>query len=409
VNAEDALEKSQANIIPGIHEAEAMKMIPLDSEGMRRVKAMAARAHKQYASIKAKCEAAVVRWRWATFSMHSYEPAYFEINKFTRGKWFAEEPEAKENVYAYGYDAEGRVVVLREYSSFPGEYSETFYRHEPKGIMAITFERDPEKNWERVEWFSLHDGDVVANDSIASTQNTQSGRYQYNDKGQMVRADFRCINPPSLDIADSRDLEYDEKGKISRIYWNTYDGLRVLDFSRPTHKMTLKALKPQLLEGLTAAVIKAIKRLKIKDEVYVIALRYISACYEQLLPPVVGINTVSERTRLFKEHREYPFDAIWNPAEWKWGELDLQLSPELQAACTAANQDIWQNERENEALRLYAEVANRLQPTDLPLQTSDDYVAVVVMTEPGDYAGQVSQNLRAPYRKKLQKAGWLPV
>ena len=43
-------------------------------------------ARKRYAELKARAEAQVVRWQWATFTGHCLEPCYFERHRFGRGR-----------------------------------------------------------------------------------------------------------------------------------------------------------------------------------------------------------------------------------------------------------------------------------------------------------------------------------
>lgn len=379
-----------------------------DLQGKKRAKVMAARAPKEYATIKAEAEARVVRWLWASFDVHSYEPAYFEINKFPRGKLLPGEPDPPTHAIGYGYDAQGRVVVERRQTEFPGHVGETFYLHEPHGIMQFLYDSyTPEKRWIAVTWFAMRDGRVVAKHSVYNG-GARTTTYQYNDRGQMVRRECRGIDALGEKIDDWRELEYDEKGKIVRIYWCYPDGRRILHFERATRKTSLKARKRELLEGLTAAIIEAIRQTAVTDEVYVLALRYFDA-HDEHIPPLISLNTVPERERLMREHGDYGLEAIWNPCEWQpqWQELDVKLSPELEAMCKSANEDIWQNEQEQRALMFLVQLARTLNKVELPIRRADGFVCVVLAPEVGNMAAQVSEQITAKTRKKLRQGGWL--
>ena len=125
---------------------------------------------------------------------------------------------------------------------------------------------------------------------------------------------------------------------------------------------------------------------------------------------LIGINTVSERARLMQAHGDNGPEAIWSPCEWRqdWGELTVPLSPELQALCDTANQDIAQNEREQDVVKFFVALANALYAADLPLRRAEEFVAVLVAEELGDVEEQVEQQLSARARKKLIQGGWLP-
>ena len=382
-----------------------------ESEDLKRARAMAAKGRKNYSKLKTEVEARVVRWEWASFPRHSYEPAYFEINKFPRGKVLAYEKDAPLPPYQCGYDTQGRMIVERQYTEFPGHVGETFYVHEPDGIMEIIYDSyTPKKTCQAVIGFSVHEGRVVDHRYISTRDDGVVTTYQYDDLGQMVRSECRGKDGLGMDIHHWYELEYDAKGRIVRIHWCYPDGRRYLHFERPNRQTTLKALKRPLLEGLTKAIIDAIARTGVTDEVYVVAFRYFHS-HDDKLPPLVSINTVPERERLMQAGGEHSLESIWNPCEWRseWQELDVKLSPELEAMCASANQDIWQNEREEQALRFYFELVQALaKEPSFPLRYTDELVNVVLVPEVGDHVQQVAQQLNATWRKKLRKGGWLP-
>ncbi len=378
-----------------------------DVKGLKQAKAIAAKAPTDYASLKAAVEARIVRWEWASFARHSFEPAYFEISKFPRGKLLPGEPNPPAYAFGYGFDSEGRVVIERQQTSFPGMFDEIFYLHEPNGILSIVCGYYPAKKKRMyMQWFAISEGRVVARYSVRQRPATTI-TFQYNDRGQMVRRDHHGKDGYGKDVLDWYELEYDAKGRIDRIHRCYPDGNRIVHFQRPRRKTSLKALKKDLLDGLTAAIIDAISRTGVNDPVYVLVLRYSAGEPDQTLPPVVALNTVPERERLMQVHGDYGPQAIWNPCEWKWDELDVKLSPELEAMCAAANQDIWQNERDEPAILFLVQLAQALNKAQLPVQRADEFVSVVVAMELGDYGKQVEPQIPTKTRQKLRQAGWL--
>jgi YD repeat-containing protein len=381
-------------------------------ETSKRVTTMAEHARNNYATLKATAEGQVVRWEWASDTLHSYEPAYFEIHKFPRGKVLPTKPDPIPWVaYEYGYDAQGRVVVARQYTEFSPRTSERFFLHEPDGIMEISYNYDmADHDWTGVQWFTVRERRVVATHCLTSLGNIMSCTYQYDDQGRLIRRDCRAINTPSTTTEDWHELEYDAQGKIIRIHWCYPDGRRYLHFERVTRKTSFKTLKKELLQGLTAAIVDAIGRAGIHDEVYVLIVRDLGAGSEHALPPLLALNTVPERERLMQVHGDHGFEAIWNPCEWQdqWQELDVTLSPELAAMCASANQDIWQNERHEQAILFLLQLAQALNKAQLPIRRADEFVSILLFEEQGGLEEQVEQQITAKARKKLRRGGWLP-
>lgn len=126
---------------------------------MEHAKSLAEAAPDRYAELKAAAEARAVRWQWATFAVHSYKPADFEISKMTKGRWLKAEPSPPTSgAHGYGFDADGRVVVERQQTEFPGRFYETFFIHEAEGIASFHYSYDPEKPWINVEWLPVAAG-----------------------------------------------------------------------------------------------------------------------------------------------------------------------------------------------------------------------------------------------------------
>src|SRR4051794_29301980 len=94
---------------------------------MKLTKADLGRARRRYRALKGRCEARVERWEWATTSAIDPRPFYHERNELPRGRVLKGRPGTiKRGTHAYGFDAEGRVVVVRQYTEFRGRMYEEF-------------------------------------------------------------------------------------------------------------------------------------------------------------------------------------------------------------------------------------------------------------------------------------------
>jgi hypothetical protein len=377
-------------------------------QGLSRTRSLAEGAPARYAQLKAAADASVVRWQWATFALHSYKPAYFEISKMTPGRPLKAEPvPPKSGAHGYGFDAEGRVIVERQQTEFLGRCYETFFVHEADGIASFHYSYDPEKQWINVEWLRFGKHGVVECHSVYARGNWISTFYEYDEAGRLVRCRQRGTNPPYGDIDDSREIEYDGTGQIVRVFWRHPDGRRDLDFERPVKEATLRARRRDLLRGLTNATVESLRRAELKDEVYAVVFSHCEAEYQHRLPPHVSVGLVAERSRLLSEHGDAAREYIWNPAEWTTGEIELALPPALTTLCASVNQDIWQNEREAEVDEFLLDLARSVQKAELPCRLADHFSALVIALDEGDFAAQVERQVSRKTARALREAGML--
>jgi hypothetical protein len=379
------------------------------SDGMERARRLAAEAQERYGALKADAEASVVRWQWATFAIHSYKPADFEISKMKKGRPLPAEPSPpKSGAHGYGFDDEGRVVVERQQTEFPGRCYETFLVHEPDGIASFHYSYDPKKRWINAEWLATGAPGVVACHSVYERGNAISVEYEYDDGGRMVRCRRRGTNQPYGDLDDAHELEYDGTGQIVRVYWCQPDGQRLLDFERPAKEATLRACRRRLLTDLTEATIQALRTLQPADEIYALVFSHCGADYQHRLPPQVSVGLVAEGRRLQALHGASAREYLWNPAEWSAGELALKLTPALATLCASVNQDIWQNELSDDADRLLLALARSVAKAALPCRRADGFVAVVVALDAAeDCAEQVAAQVSGKVARALRAGGML--
>lgn len=73
-------------------------------------------ASNDYLVLKNKAEAQVVNRRRASTSYINLEPFYFELHSFSRGKILKESPKNLADTYDYGFDAQERVVLVKQYA-----------------------------------------------------------------------------------------------------------------------------------------------------------------------------------------------------------------------------------------------------------------------------------------------------
>lgn len=288
------------------------------SNGLERARALAKGAQRRYAKLKAEAEARVVRWEWASFAARSYKPAHLEISKTVKGKPLAAEPVPPVGgSHGYGLDAEGRVVIELQQTSFPGRYYETFFVHEPDGIASFHFSYDEPKRWINAEWLAIGDAGVTELHSVYARGNAISTIYERDELGRVVRARRSGDNPPYGALDDWRELEYDGDGQLVRVYWCQPDGRRSLDFERASEATSLPTRWQELLRELSAAVLQTLRDRpppgRADDPLYTLAFFHTGAAYQHRLPPDVAGGRLSACERLQRELGEEAPESIWNP------------------------------------------------------------------------------------------------
>jgi len=96
-------------------------------------------ASNDYLALKNKAEAQVVNRRWASTSYINLEPFYFELHGFSRGKILKESPKNLADTYDYGFDAQERVVLVKQYADEERFY-EDFYFYGQDEVLGYRFD-----------------------------------------------------------------------------------------------------------------------------------------------------------------------------------------------------------------------------------------------------------------------------
>lgn len=374
--------------------------------GIERARQMADEAPHAYAKLRAEVLPRVVRWRWASFTRHSYRPAHFEISATRPGDWLPDEPEVEQSgVHAYGFDADGRVCAVRQTTGLAGRVYETFYRHRPDGIESWLYGYDPSKSWINVEWLPIDGRGVVASHTVYARGNHISLTYHRDPNGRVERCGRRGTNPPYGDLDDGYDLEYDGTGRVVKVVWQGSDGRRTVEFERPAREATLAARRRDLVRELAAATRATIEAVDLDEPIYAVVFAHCGADYQRRLPPDLYLGTVSERDGFEEAYEDDAPDYLWNPAEWSADPIELRLSPALKTLCASVSQDVWQNELYLQVDMLLEEIGKALgvDPPSVPL--TDDVVFVSIALDRGDYAEQVTEQVDDATAEALEDAG----
>jgi hypothetical protein len=99
----------------------------------------------RYSEIKKESEQKVVRWEWYTDDFYSIQPYFFEQNLWKKGKKLKNEPSSKTDKCQYGFDADGRMIAIRQYTEFKNSFFEEFFEYFNKRIESVLYHYGEDK------------------------------------------------------------------------------------------------------------------------------------------------------------------------------------------------------------------------------------------------------------------------
>jgi hypothetical protein len=198
------------------------------SDRLALARQLLAEGKTRYETLKAVAETRVVDWECSDGPRFSLEPGRFLVWGTTRrGQPKAVAPDALDKFdHAYGFDAEGRLVLTRVGGARPSQYQEDFYEHSPDSVVEYRFEERTPKRLAGVCIYT-HSNDpmlIVAIDAAHQRGRWAAFRYRYEGQ-RLVEATLLRGSPHGRQL-DYRDFEYDDEGRLSAVWWRYPDGRR---------------------------------------------------------------------------------------------------------------------------------------------------------------------------------------
>src|SRR5688572_1779553 len=288
-------------------------------------------AAKEYERRKAAAEAQVVRWEYWSGPAYDPKPYYFEralrSGVLKRGRRL-DKPTAR--ACAYGFDAQGRVVVDRQAKSPDDPAFDEFFTYDKSGIESAAYRRDGKHALHYVTRQVHRNGRPTSTDvRDAGARNSHAETYRYRD-GRLSNIDvvsrigddemtvkFDLVYEPDGELRAIR-RHYDYLPEPFPIYWNPASGETLDSLFKSMHK-TLLDLIP-----------KRVAKAKIKETGYCLALAYDVG--EGEIPPILGVGLEKERQHWLATQGKEAKAVIRNPAEfsrYEDGTLDLE-APNLE-------------------------------------------------------------------------------
>jgi hypothetical protein len=329
-------------------------------------------------------------------------------------KYWIGEPERAPKAtadYAYGYDDKDRVTVIQSFDLGEPRKIGTmdFLRYAGDKIAVSHFIAEAIQNEKGINIANdFKCGGVLSDVFEATVSENQIVRVEHWSGGHYPPWDWKTIAWESDRVSvvmhgmrgrkAHSQITYDEKGKV----------LEELDLTKPPKRkplpkgITMHSLAKQIRERLARAVVATVKKAKIKEPVYCLALNY-DCEGNPLLLPELGIGLDSERQARLKARSRDARLAIWAPEEFSLFANDRTAlqgrDRELDQACDLFNRELEYKASDEPARKLILQVAADFAKADWTgkLNTTGDFIVYAVDT----YGNDLRKNLKLSVPPKL--------
>jgi hypothetical protein len=285
----------------------------------------------RYAAMKSRAEAAVVRQVVADGRIADPQPLWIERLGGRFGK-AVKHPADRPGVFVHGFDAEDRLVLLRENTKLPNAAYETFIDYAPDAIVSARFGYDPDHTPESHARIALSDGRPV---SAAYAGPYSHGFETYAWDGGLIT---QIAIEHEEDGEAQRSVvavEYDSFGRAVLLEERHDNGYSRVLLDRRSGQPSPHDLAEVMLSWLLPAVRARLDALPAADPVKAVALVY-DDDLRAALPPLLAVATEADLAGWGDTARQ----RIWEPADYRLyetPEVALEETPASAASCEALN------------------------------------------------------------------------
>lgn len=367
---------------------------------------------ERHTELRQACQGAVVRWRWARegSDLQRPQPLYRERYGMPVPRLLEQAPAVPQDEQEYGYDADGSIVVAREYVGAQ-DFREELRVYRGETVVGYRWSESGEPSEVNIARYA--DGrirsyvTVRAEGRTDSLRGSSSERYVYDDDllseihgdSDVMFGDIQLQDGPTLTRAS-----YDALGRLLELREAGDEGEKVLYRARGSGP-SMEKLQRRVEDRLVETLPKLVRERAADAQIYCLVLHY---HHEWPLAPTIGLGLERDRQRWINTigDPETLRLTVWNPAEfsnyrhqtvhWNLTEIDPELA--LAIGAIPENDDD-APERGRVTLN---RAARRLQQLDWRAiaPVTDDFVVFAV-----DYElTHLEENLRHSVPAALRKA-----
>ena len=298
---------------------------------------------KEYTARKAAAEAQVVRREFYSDDAVNARPFYFERFEMTPGRPLKQRtPNATE----HGFDAKGRLVLLRSPSDDEDPASEEFFAYHPDRVESINYRLGKGTPlYASIQRFNK--GRILECDVMDVKPPSEFDERYFYKGDRLVEIQATHIQPGTR-TAGRWDVQYDSAGRFRclRRFDDAYDLFFVIHWN-PATAPKFDELVTRIRKRLVQLVPEVVRKSRIKDRAFAVALAY--DWENDPLPPYIGVGLESERQHWLSSKGKEAKAFLWNPAEYKRYEdgtlnlSDKELEEDCEILCQLilAKSDTW--------------------------------------------------------------------
>lgn len=360
-----------------------------------------------YAKLKEEAESRVSRWVWGTVVAFPLRPFYVEIWRLGAQQVLDKAPKKRAGYSAFGFDERSRLVIVRRYNEFEGQFDEDFISYGDGGAEQWSYGHSPGDK-EKPRAVSAYDFDGPRLQRFRGCGEFSSTVEVYDWKGQKLvrmRSVARYARFKPAEVRKSVfDFDYDGGGVTIR------SGGSVI-YEKPAEPMakTLKKVTEQLLERIPTLVARA--KDKLDGPAFCLALTYDDGSYDGFVPPTLVLGQEKERRAWHGKKKTSP-DTLWDPQQlalYDDDDLDWDDDDPLLVLGETVGHQLRTAGSSEPARKVLQAVAKKLNayPWKSVIPVTADFVVYAIDLEGAHLEPNMKASVPAPRLAKLRAAGEL--
>lgn len=329
-----------------------------------------------FEQLKVETESQVALWFWATSDLYNPEPFYYESNNWARGRKLKGEPAKKAEHHHYGLNAQGEIIVERQYTSFEQYFYELFFIRTHDTITRYRFSYD-NKEIEQISRFYYEQNQLTQHITVADNQcKCDYAVYYYNSNQKLIEK--KChLEFDDFETDRNHEYKYDQFGLLETITENRES----IIYQKSAQSISFKQLTVMAEDRLFTVLRQNIHQHAIPEELYCLYLYYGNA---HLFPPAIAYGTKAEKDHWQGQGTKAKW-IIWNPADYQYN-MEVSMDGETERFFDLYNQETEMQQKYAAAKKAIINVVMKLKDSlnEFTLNKTSDFVIIAADDEQAD-------------------------